>query len=219
MMTAEVAASVDAQLGQIAQALPASELKKGRKFASRFFFVLDDTVLSQRKEKFKPKQLEHVDAAIVARTTTYKKEVSPELKAKIEHIREYFLTEIAPLTLATASGARQAQQVVERYIDGKVDTTLLNTFEAMSARAARLKLSLFVLDLFDLDKSFLSELSPHPQGESQDQKLNSILEKILKQVQRQDEGLNILTNQVKRLKPRQFQEDHEEIRVPRAARK
>lgn len=208
------------QLGQIATAVPEEPVLtvgSGRKFKSRFFFVLDET-LEQRKEKFKPKKLEHVDTHIVKRAAEFKTNSSADLRDKIQKIREYFLSEIAPLAMASASGAQQAQQVIERYLDGKADTTLISNFEIMMMRAAKVKLSLFVLELFGLDISYLSELSPQPVESQSNKRLNSVLDQVMSLLKKQDTGINVLTNQMRKLSTGTGRHDEEEIRVPRETR-
>lgn len=187
-------------LGQIATSTIDVTTPK-RKFKSRFFFVLEED-LEVRKEKFKPKKLVHVDAEIVTRAAAYKKEVSPELQSKIEEIREFFLKEIAPLTMAASGGVVQAHKVVERYVDGKIDQTLIRVFDEMVARAAKLKLAAFVTDLFGLSDKQTEELfaKPQPAPDKTGQKLTETLDRIVSQLEAQDKNMNILTGQMKKLR-------------------
>lgn len=188
------------QLGSIASATPADKVVvavEPPRRASRFFFTLDEPI-EERKKKFTPKKLTHVDHEVTERTRRYKSEVPPALRSKIEMIREFFLTEIAPITMAASGGTGQAKQVVERFLDDKVDTTLLAAFENMSLRAAKIKLSLFVLELFDLDKQFLDELSPRPTESNGEKSLQKVLNTIMEQLAKQDQGINVLTNQLKK---------------------
>jgi hypothetical protein len=194
---------IAAQLGTIATASKPDASREvitlgARKYKSRFFFVLDDT-MDQHKEKYKPKKLIHVDADLDERATLYRKEMTPELKSKIERIREFFLKDIAPLTMASAGGALQAQKVVERYVDGKVDTTMVSSFDQMVQRAARIKLSHFVLDLFELPHSMMDELFPRAAQDKPEQRITSVLEQIIEKLQEQDKGMNVLSGQMKRL--------------------
>lgn len=187
---------LNAQLGSIATPNPAAPkppLPTGR-FKSRFFFTLDEDLIQQNKKAFAPKVLEHVDADAVRRLKVYKPKAGPVISERIDEIREFFLMEIAPLMLACSAGTKQAQEVVEKMIDAKVDTTLFSNFEAMVTRAARLKLNQFVLSLFSLPESFLDELNPRPDG---DKKLTSILDDLIRQLDNQSKSINTLTNLTK----------------------
>jgi hypothetical protein len=148
--------------------------------ASRFWFTLETTseVVASRKRKLAPKAVEHIDAEITDRLKTYEKELSPVLKARIAQVREFFLTEIAPLTLATAGGAIQSRAVAERMLDTEVDSAIFARFENMVNRAATIKLGIFVLDYFGLPPTHFDALvgsTPHPKGSSE---LSQVLDAI-----------------------------------------
>lgn len=146
---------------------------------SRFWFRLETTseMVAARKKKLAPKSVEHIDSEITDRLKTYEKELSPVLKDRIAQVREFFLTEIAPLTLATAGGAIQSRAVAERMLDTEVDSAIFARFENMVNRAATIKLGIFVLDYFGLPLTHFNDLvgaTPH-RGNSE---LSQVLEAI-----------------------------------------
>lgn len=165
------------------------------RYKSRFFFVLDETILARRKAQYAPKVLEHVDSDAEKRLAKYKPKALPVMEANTKKVRAFFLKEIAPLLLTTSAGAKQAHDVVEKLIDAKVDTTLASNFDAMVIRAARMRLALFVAELFKLPKSAVEELLG-PQAQPQDRKLTSVLDDLIRRLDKNSEGINVLTNQV-----------------------
>lgn len=159
---------------------PDSGYDPSRKRTSRFWFKLEttDQFVVKRKKSLAPKAVEHIDAEITDRLKTYEKELSPVLKDKINQVREFFLTEIAPLTLATSGGAIQSRAVAERMLDTEVDSAIFARFENMANRAATIKLGLFVLDYFGLPHSHFNELLGGGQVKEKSSELSQILEAI-----------------------------------------
>jgi BMFP domain-containing protein YqiC len=186
---------VSTAFSKIAVSIPTEKVIERKRFKSRFFFQIDTTI-EERKEQFKPKKLEHVDADIIERADRYKKEVSATLQSKIDQISDFFLSEIAPLSIASSGGSRKAYKVVERYLDDKVDTTLQSTFDTMIVRAARLKMAMFVAELFKLPKDQVDELMPKVAVDPEKkvtQQIKEMMEPVLKALESQDRKLNRLT--------------------------
>jgi len=160
---------------------------KGSRFGkrnSKFWFQVEsiEEEVKRRKAQFKPKVLEHVDEAIESRLKPFKDEFPRELRANINAVREFFLKEVAPLTVAASAGTSQAREVVERLMKTKVDTSVLSRFENMVGRAAVIKMGLYVLEYFHLPPEHLSALfggNVH----QQDGELQQVL-KMLAEMQR-----------------------------------
>jgi hypothetical protein len=132
---------------------------------SRFWHTVEATTqenIDSLKASIKPKQLEHIDAPIERRALRYKKELPPLLKTNIRHIREFFLTEIAPLTFAVGGGVIQSRAVAERTIESGVDSSMFARFEQMVGRAATLRMAHYVLDMFELPPAFLNDIIGRP---------------------------------------------------------
>jgi len=140
--------------------------------SSKFWFTMStvEIEVEEQKQKMLPQALEHIDANVAARLKKYKTELSPELKSNIETVREFFLTELAPLTIATNGGVTQAKEVVQRLLDTEVDPSLLDKFNNMANRAAVMRLALFVVEYFKLPKEHLSYMFPTPTGQDPDLK-------------------------------------------------
>jgi hypothetical protein len=105
-----------------------------------------------------PKAVEHIDAEVESRLLTYRKEMPDILRNKVEKVREFFLTEIAPLTLASGGGNSQSREVVQRLLDTDVDTAMFARFENMVNRAATIKMAEFTLEYFQLPKEYLQSI-------------------------------------------------------------
>lgn len=136
--------------------------KPKRQRRSRFFFkptisFKDD--LDDRKKISLPKEVEIVDEQISKRQKTYKQELPSELSSNIEEIREFWLKNIAPLTLAAQSGSQQAKDVVQRTLDTAIDETPFAQFERMVQIATLHKMSRYIVDYMGLPKSYATQIS------------------------------------------------------------
>jgi hypothetical protein len=153
---------------------------------SRFWFVVESTaeMISRKQKRMEPKAIEHIDAEVEARLMTYKQELKPALKEKISRVREFFLTEIAPLTLASSGGSIQSREVVQRLLETDVDSAIFARFDNMVNRAAVLKLANFVASYFDLPDSQIPSLLGSTQVE--DPELKAMLNMLKTMPSKQD---------------------------------
>jgi hypothetical protein len=128
--------------------------------SSRFWFQIEtiSEETARRKEQFKPKTLEHVDEAVTNRVKIFKKDIPQDLRNRIDQVREFFLKDVAPLTMASTGGALQARDVAERTLKTTVDSAIFSRFDNMVNRAATIKVARFVLAYFDLPEEFLPSL-------------------------------------------------------------
>jgi len=155
---------------------PKVAVRKNR--TSRFWFSLETTAqyVKDQQKNLKPKAIEHVDQDVVDRVAIYKDELAPSLKQKIELIREFFLLEIAPLTLAASGGTTQARDVAQRTLGIDIDSAMFSRFETMVNKAATLRLSKFVATLFDLPEDAASALIGSSQNNpTQDPQIASLM--------------------------------------------
>lgn len=155
-----------ARLSNIAYVEETSSKYGSRK--SRFWFRVESTeqFVKEKKKKLEKPTLEHIDEQVEKRTKTYEVELTPALKTKIELIREFFLTEIAPLTFASSAGGLQAKAVAERLLDTEIDASMFSRFDNMVNRAATIKMASFVLSYFNLPEShFNSLIGPRPSAQ------------------------------------------------------
>ena len=151
-------------LTNLAYAVPKTTPARRKNRSSRFWFQIETTeaLVKKNKKKLQAKAVEHIDQEVVQRSAEYKDELSPSLKDKISLIREFFLTEIAPITLAASGGTLQAREVAQRTLDIEIDSAMFSRFENMVNRAATLKLSQFVASLFNLPPEAASGLLGSP---------------------------------------------------------
>lgn len=131
-------------LGRLAYPVPKKVNRR-----SRFWFTLEDPA-PDSKEAMAPRQLQHIDSEIVERLAAYQL-VSPKVfQANIEQVREFFLTEVAPKTLAVSGGTTQATEVLKRMLETDIDASTAQRFNNMVNRAATLKMAQFVATYFGL---------------------------------------------------------------------
>jgi hypothetical protein len=150
---------------------------------SRFWFRLETVSeeTAKRKAQFKPKELEHIDSAVTSRLKSFKREIPGELRSKIDEVREFFLTEIAPRTMASSGGTIQAKDVAERMFKTEVDSALFSRFDNMVNRAATIRVAQFVLSYFNLPDEFLTSLLGPQQHnpDSEMQKLQQLMKSLV----------------------------------------
>jgi len=171
-------------------ASPVSESRFGSR-RSRFWFKLTTVAdhVEVLKEQFKPKVLEHIDASVQARLNRFKVEFPPTLDTNISAIREFLLTEIAPLSLAASGGVTQAKEVVEQMTGSPVETANLDKFEQMVNRATVLRLGIFVLEHFKLPAEHLPVLFGGSMNQETDlSKLVGLLKETMDQPRQDPRG-------------------------------
>lgn len=159
----DVADSLLASLTDIAYATNPEEKKVVVKSErrSRFFFRLTPSFAEEVKSKqlvFTPKEIIHIDHEVEKRLKNYKLEMPHTLEQNIEEVREFFLREIAPVTLAAGAGASQALEVVRRLVGSDIDGTQFEKFERMAAKAVDIKMARFVARQFGLTKTEAAEI-------------------------------------------------------------
>jgi hypothetical protein len=113
-----------------------------------------------------PKEAKVVLDAIEERAVAYSTELPPELDANLAVVREFWLKEIAPLTLAAQAGADHARSVVTTSLGADVDSTPFVQSQKMLMEAAKIKTAKFWLKYMGLDSEHLDSLlnSVAPKG-------------------------------------------------------
>lgn len=130
--------------------------KRERKHRSRFFFRLTKSIADEVKDKqkqSKPKTRVHIDHEVEKRLSDYRQDMPSELEKNIAKVREFFLREIAPITLAAGAGSGQALEVVKRLVGTDIDGTQFDKFERMAAKAVDIKMARFICKQFGLGKA------------------------------------------------------------------
>lgn len=154
-----------------------STAKVGKK-RSRFFFTIETNaeVIADIKQSMTKKKVEPIDAEVQTRLKQYRKDAPDQLKGRIAEVREFFLTEIAPRTLASSGGTIQATEVVQQLLETEVDQNIMSRFDNMVNRAATLKLADFVLRYFDLPQHHLEAIMGT--GSQIDPVMKAVLEQL-----------------------------------------
>lgn len=139
---------------------------KPRNRNSRFWFKVNQTAqewATTQVESMAP-AIEPINAEVLARARDFGPKFTREVAANIKKVREHFISEIAPLTLSIEAGSEQAAAVLRELGLGDADSAMGDRLMNMVNRAATIKLALFTLDLFGLDKSWYDKLFPKPEA-------------------------------------------------------
>lgn len=145
----------------IEQSKHVKNTKTNRK--SRFFFTPTESFSAEvnrsKKAVKKPNTaLTVLDAEVESRQKAYSKELHDALKFNIETVREFFLSEIGPLTLAAQAGTVQASQVMQRVLNTEIDSQIFLQFERMVGKASTLKMARFIAKYLELPTRTVEEL-------------------------------------------------------------
>lgn len=137
---------------------------------SRFFFKITESFedeMSRRQRELEASRdpgMVSLDAEVDERRDRYIKELPPRLQRNIVNVREFFLKEIGPLTLAGSAGTTQAREVIQRTLNAPVNEQPFAQFERMLGAANTLKMARFITKYAGLNPgdaaSLLSSISP-----------------------------------------------------------
>lgn len=129
---------------------------------SRFWFSMDipgpATISTDERAQMAPRKLDHIDSEIVERLSTYQLNSPRVFQGNIEQVREFFLNEIAPKTLAVSGGTTQATEVLKRMLETDIDASTAQRFLNMINRASTLKMAQFVATYFGLDQKYVDAI-------------------------------------------------------------
>jgi hypothetical protein len=123
---------------------------------SRFLFRLTSSTedqVTKLQEANSKKQLEHVDAELEQQAKAYLPSVTKDLDQQITKVREFFLNDVAPRTLAAQAGVKQALEIIKRSIGIEVEQTSFIQFEQMLRLASKHKMAEFVVSYMGIKQS------------------------------------------------------------------
>jgi hypothetical protein len=132
--------------------------KRSRRDKNPFFYFRTKSFtedLEDHKEVAEPQRvaMEHIDAEVERRLKTYEKELSSSLEKNIEAVREFFLTEVDPLSLGIQGGTAQVQSLMARIFPDGIDTEQFHQFVHMAKQARKIKMANFIANYMGLDIS------------------------------------------------------------------
>lgn len=145
---------------------PTSAPKKKKKKVtksrrSRFFFTPTtsfDESLNATKKVVAPHALNMLTEEVEVRKNSYSEELPTTLQANIERVREFFLNDLGPLTLAVQAGTSQAREVVQRTLNAEIDNTQFAQFERMVATGSQLLMARYIAKYLGLPRSTVEAL-------------------------------------------------------------
>lgn len=141
---------LDSILTVVATPVKAQAPKPGRKFQSRFFYLDETTRYEKLKKAVKPKKPELENKELVALENSMGKTLTPSVKANITVVRDFFLEEIAPLTLALGAGSQQAQSLIKNFTGSPVEQSTFTKFDRMCHTAVCLRMADFLVTYMKL---------------------------------------------------------------------
>ena len=134
---------------------------KGRRFKSRFFFVVPEEELQALRAANAPKAEAPENAELVALAESMGTSLPIEIRANAERVRKFFLEELAPLTLAISVGETQVRDILKQATNGgQVDTSTFAKFDKMAREAVSLRMAVFLESYLGLEKGEALKLLP-----------------------------------------------------------
>jgi hypothetical protein len=129
--------------------------------SSRFFYrptkSLDEE-LEHRKKIAEPRAIDLVDEQVAARTKTYTQELPQKLDKNIAKVREFWLKNVAPLTLAAQAGSDQAKDVVQRSLGAPIDNMPFMKFQRMLEQGLTIKMANYLVTYLGIPRNQVAEL-------------------------------------------------------------
>ena len=151
--------SLDFMLTRVATPVAKPEVERsGRK--SRFFFRRVEDEVASLKQATKPKEVELDNAESIAYALGLKKLLLPVVKTNIETVRDFFINEIAPLSLALGAGALQASEAIKEVTGSGVEPSTFDKFDRMCHQAVILRMASFLEGYLGLKPGEGKELLP-----------------------------------------------------------
>ena len=206
----EMQASIDDMLSRVATPIApvkavAPTLKKRHR--SRFFFSMFEDEIASLKREAVPVKPEPENKEAIQYAEALGKTLPPVLKENIVTVRDFFIKEIAPLTLALGAGASQASEAIKAVTGSEVELSTLVKFEKMAHHAVVIKMSHFIERFLKLPANSTGELisaanpsqpkrfpDPYvpqePESESGNRRETRALKRKLQQVLDQNGGMN-----------------------------
>lgn len=123
---------------------PAPPPKKSR---SRFFFRVDKEDTINIREEDVP-----VNSDLVKATDDAQSSLPARMAPLVNDVRDFFVNELAPLTLAGITGAQQARAALAEVLGVEVDATTEVKFRSLLARAIDIKLASYVKNYMNLSE-------------------------------------------------------------------
>ncbi|BAG41667.1 hypothetical protein [Ralstonia phage phiRSL1] len=102
--------------------------------------------------------MEFIDQQVEERRKTYQQELRPVLDKNLTRVREFWLRDVAPLTLGAQAGSQQAKDVVQRALGVPIDESQFAQFEHMLHKGATLVLARYITRYLKLPSSTVQYL-------------------------------------------------------------
>jgi len=133
-----------------------------KKHRSRFFYQPSDSPATDSDSR---KHAVHQSPALLAhnsevdkRLNCLEKELPLELSGFIKQIREFFLVELGPRTLAAQAGTAQALDIVQRLLDSEIDNKPFVQFKNMLEEAGRIRMAKYIAQYMKLPQSSVEHI-------------------------------------------------------------
>jgi hypothetical protein len=135
---------------------PLTRPPESRRAANPFFYYRTQSfseAVGEQKATVEPQKtaMEHIDQEVEDRLKTYERELSASLEKNIAAVREFFLTEIDPLSLGIQGGTAQVHSLMTRIFPDGIDTEQFMQFVHMAKQARKIKMANFIAGYMNLD--------------------------------------------------------------------
>lgn len=159
-----------------------------RTYQSRFFFRINPSIaehirlLRAQEQLSKPSPSEPLNEHIEKRSKEFKQGIAPSLAKRIDKVREYFLEELSPLTMAAQAGSDQAKEVLQVALDSEVEPAVLQHFETMMRYGVQIKMARFIAKYLNLKEDdarvLLEKLGARGKGNSPNNQYTALMDAL-----------------------------------------
>lgn len=129
---------------------------------SRFFYrptLSIEQEVELQKEALKPREIQAFNKEVETRKTKYEEELPVSMQKNIETVREFWLKELAPLTLGAQAGAMQAKDVAQQVLGAAIGEEPFAKFIRMVELGSTMVTARFITKYLKLPKDLAFELA------------------------------------------------------------
>ena len=138
------------------------------RFRSRFFFrPLNQDDLEVHRHQSAPPKIEYADQTLTRQIKAVKVDLPKDMASNIDTVRDFFVRELAPLTLALDPGSTQARDILKAVVGTEMSPEPFYRFENMASKAVLIRMAHFLEDYLGLPEGTADSLLHQPRSPAQ----------------------------------------------------
>ena len=116
------------------------------------------------RQQSAPPKIEYADQALTSQIKAVKVSLPKDMSGNIAAVRDFFVQELAPLTLALDPGATQAREILKSVVGTEMSPEPFYRFENMASKAVLIRMAHFLEDYLGLPEGTEDALLHQPRA-------------------------------------------------------